>query len=75
MSAVLLKDAYEEYSRYQKDRKANNQPVLILKNGNFQPTTWENLLIGDVILIRKEEYAPCDFVVLQSSDARGRCYV
>jgi hypothetical protein len=35
VTGVLLKDAYEEYSRYKKDWQSNNQPVNILKNGNF----------------------------------------
>lgn len=49
---VLIKDAYEEYSRYKKDWISNNQPVHIL-NGKFEITTWEKLMIGDVIMIYK----------------------
>lgn len=72
---VLLKDGYEEYSRYQKDLVANNQHTQILGESGFQLTTWEKLMIGNLILVNKEEFAPCDFVVLQTSDKNGKCYV
>ena len=75
MIGVLLKDGYEEYSRYKKDKIANNQPVQILTQNGFQNTTWESLYIGNIILVKKEELAPCDFVVLQTSDNKGKCYV
>lgn len=54
---------------------ANNQRADVLREGGFRETTWERLMIGDVIMVRKEEFAPCDFVVLQTSDEKGKGYV
>ena len=72
MLTVFVKDAFEEYSRFKKDKEANNRPVLVLEGGEFVTTTWERLMIGSVIKIKCEEFSPCDFVVLQSSDKKGK---
>lgn len=39
---VLIKDAYEEFLRYRKDKEENLRPTEILqKDGIFRPGTWE----------------------------------
>lgn len=40
MLAVLIKDAYEEFYRYLKDRKENTKPVEILVDNEFKYGTW-----------------------------------
>lgn len=40
MIAVLIKDAYEEFYRYLKDREENTKPIEVWKNGSFKAVTW-----------------------------------
>ena len=75
MVTVLLKDGYEELSRYLKDREENNRSVEILDKGTFTGLASEDILIGDLVKIGKNEPFPCDVVLLQSSDSKGRCFV
>ena len=32
---TMLKDAIEDFGRYQQDKKANNKPVIVFTNGNW----------------------------------------
>lgn len=72
---VLIKDAYEQFYRYLKDKEENNRETSILTAAGFSITTVERLRIGDIVRISKDEQIPCDMVILQSSDEKGRSYV
>lgn len=72
---VLVKDAYEQFYRYLKDREENNRETTILTEDGFRVTTVEKLRIGDIVRVDKDEQVPCDIVILQSSDEKGRSYV
>lgn len=49
---VLIKDAYEEFLRYRKDKEENQRQTLILgSNGNFEPGPWESITAGRIIKI------------------------
>jgi len=75
MLTVLVKDAYEQFYRYLKDREENNRQTTILSAEGFRVTTVEKLRIGDIVRVSKDEQVPCDIVILQSSDEKGRSYV
>lgn len=75
MLAVMVKDAYEEYYRYRKDKKENEREVEVLENNHFVMKTWEQLSVGTVIKLRKENLIPCDCIVLKTSDPENKCFV
>jgi phospholipid-translocating ATPase len=53
MLAVLIKDAYEEFYRYLKDKEENERTIEIFRNGTFVICKWEELKVGDIIKIKK----------------------
>lgn len=44
-------------------------------DGLFVKKSWENLMVGDVVKISKNEYFPSDLLLLCSSYEDGLCYV
>jgi magnesium-transporting ATPase (P-type) len=68
MLAVLIKDAYEEFCRYVKDKGENERTVETFDGVRFSPRSWESLQVGDIIKIRKEDFIPCDSLVIKTSD-------
>ena len=66
--AVMIKDAYEEYYRYRKDKEENEREVDKLTDGRFELKQWGKLRVGDVIKIRKDNLIPCDCIVVKTSD-------
>lgn len=70
-----IKDIFEDYKRHKADREENESTVEIFSEGKWQPTLWKNLLVGNLIRLKSEQYSPADIVILSSSDRRGYCYI
>ena len=45
------------------------------KLGGMQPTAFEHLRVGDVVVVRKNQWLPADVVLLSTSGAEGVAYV
>uniref|UniRef100_A0A0G4I4Q1 P-type ATPase N-terminal domain-containing protein n=1 Tax=Chromera velia CCMP2878 TaxID=1169474 RepID=A0A0G4I4Q1_9ALVE len=81
LSVVLtisaLKSAVEDRKRSKSDREENLRTVLLLdeQEGKFRDALWEELLPGDVVKVREDQFFPADLVVLSCSDEFGICYV
>ena len=73
----MIKDAFEDYKRHQSDNKENNTSTRIYdpKAGAFIKEEWKNLHVGQIVKIADDEFAPCDILLLNSSDPKGICYV
>ena len=48
---------------------------LITKKKNFVKKKWKDVLIGDIIKVKEDEYFPADVVVLTTSEESNCCYV
>lgn len=72
----------EDHKRHLADNNANASPTLVLdrESKTFKPTTWANIVVGDVIKITNRELVPADIFLLAVSEAPnqppcGICYV
>jgi phospholipid-transporting ATPase len=72
---VLLKDAYEEYLRYKKDREENQRKTQILGSRGFETDVWENIHSGRVLKILEDELVPCDCLILASNLPDNKCFI
>jgi len=36
---------------------------------------WQEIAVGDIVMLRRDEAIPADILLLRSSDERGICYV
>ena len=73
----MIKDAFEDYKRHVSDNKENNTSTRVYdpKAGGFVKEEWKNLRVGQIIKIIDDEFAPCDILLLNSSDPKGIGYV
>jgi phospholipid-translocating ATPase len=54
----------------------NSRKVLVqIGSANFETTTWDQLRVGDIVKVQKDEFFPADLVLLSSSYDDGICYV
>lgn len=54
----------------------NSRKVLVhVGSGNFVTTTWDQLRVGDIVKVLKDEFFPADLILLSSSYDDGICYV
>jgi len=75
MIISLVKEAVEDYRKYKNDKKANNTKVLIFKDTKFCIDKCQNIRIGNIIKIHKDDLIPADVLVIKSSLKGGLCYM
>ena len=71
----LIKEAIEDYRKYSNDKKSNNTPVLIYTNNRFHKEKCQDIKVGNIIKIYKDELIPADVLIVKSSLKNGYCYM
>ncbi|MED6276834.1 hypothetical protein CHARACLAT_006995 [Characodon lateralis] len=77
MSLTALKDAWEDFRRYQSDRKVNNMPCFIYsrREKQYVERRWKDVRVGDFVKVVCNEIVPADLLLLYSSDPNGVCHL
>ncbi|XP_041799888.1 phospholipid-transporting ATPase VB [Chelmon rostratus] len=77
LSLTALKDAWEDFRRYQSDRKLNNTPCFIYsrKQKQFVERRWKDVRVGDFMKVVCNEIVPADLLLLHTSDPNGVCHI
>jgi phospholipid-transporting ATPase len=79
-----VKEAYEDYKRFEMDKEINNREILTYrpvadegsKEWKFQPVIWQEVEVGDIVKVTKDHRAfPADLALLQSSTPQGLCNI
>jgi phospholipid-translocating ATPase len=72
----MEKEALEDWRRFMQDVKVNSRKVAVNKSeGQFMYTHWQQLRVGDVVKVEKDQFFPADLLLLSSSYEDGICYV
>ncbi|EMS61035.1 Phospholipid-transporting ATPase 6 [Triticum urartu] len=72
----MIKEALEDWRRFMQDMKVNSRKVSVHKGeGEFEFRHWEDLCVGDVVRVEKDQFFPADLLLLSSSYEDGICYV
>ena len=71
----LFKDAYLLYSHSLHDRAFNTRRILVWSPSGFQPVSCGQLLVGQLVLVKTNESAPADLLLLACSNSDDLCYI
>lgn len=73
----LIKEAIEDWRRYKTDMEVNIRPVQVFdaSTGTFVTKLWREILVGEVVEVKKDEQFPADLLFLTSEDEEGICYI
>ncbi|GFY88383.1 aminophospholipid ATPase 3 [Actinidia rufa] len=71
----LVKEAWEDWKRFQNDKTINNTSVDVLQDQKWEPVPWKNLQVGDIVRIKQDGFFPADLLFLASTNADSVCYV
>ncbi|GJN38662.1 hypothetical protein PR202_gb27726 [Eleusine coracana subsp. coracana] len=72
----MIKEGIEDWRRFIQDMKVNNRKVGVHRgDGEFVYRHWEDLCVGDVVKVEKDQFFPADLLLLSSSYEDGICYV
>ncbi|XP_018531254.1 phospholipid-transporting ATPase VB [Lates calcarifer] len=77
LSLTALKDAWEDFRRYQSDRKLNNTPCFIYsrKEKQYIDRRWKDVRVGDFVKVLCNEIIPADLLLMHTSDPNGVCHI
>ncbi|KAL3668653.1 hypothetical protein V7S43_005952 [Phytophthora oleae] len=75
-----VRDIMEDVQRHRADTEQNRAPVRMFafvdgKAGDFNPTTCQELKVGELVRIGENEEVPADIVLVASGSPNGQCYV
>jgi phospholipid-transporting ATPase len=74
---TMLKEGYEDIKRYKQDKEINDKlaKVYSQSDGQFLDKKWEEICLGDVVYVAKEDDIPADLLMVYSSDETGLCFL
>lgn len=82
LAVSAVKEAYEDYKRYEMDKEINNRKILVCRPDEdgrkwmFRETAWKEVEVGDMVKVTKDSAAfPADVLLLQSSTNQGLCNI
>jgi len=72
----MVKDFIEDRKRQISDKRENNSEAHVLhSSGEFNVIKWEQVKVGDIVMVKRDEQFPADLILLNSSSHKGVCYV
>ncbi|GJM99809.1 hypothetical protein PR202_ga16944 [Eleusine coracana subsp. coracana] len=76
IAATMAKEGIEDWRRKQQDHELNNRIVKVHRgNGYFEETKWNDIKVGDIVKVEKDNFFPADMILLSSNYSDGICYV
>lgn len=73
---ALLKEFWDDFKRYRRDKEANSQNYSVLKENNTKvPTESWQLKVGDIIEVLANQRIPADLILLHTADSNGTVFI
>ncbi|XP_076237899.1 phospholipid-transporting ATPase IF [Calliopsis andreniformis] len=71
---TACKQGYEDYLRYVQDKHVNRTFVTVIRNKCMQEIHCEQIVVGDLVKVCRDQDIPCDLLLLFSTE-ESKCYV
>jgi phospholipid-transporting ATPase len=73
----MIKELFEDLRRYKSDQEINHKKALILNPSSikFEEKNWEDINVGDVTKVIKNDDISSDILLIRSSFDTGLCFV
>lgn len=77
LGVAMIKEAIEDYKRYRADKEVNHRPVEVMDpaTGHFAHKRWMDVVVGDVLIVKADEFFAADVLFLTAENEEGTCYV
>jgi phospholipid-transporting ATPase len=71
----MIKDFIEDLQRHKNDKKENEGDIEILTPIGFARRQWQDIMVGHIIRIKKEQYLPCDIILLDHNPEHKTAFI
>jgi phospholipid-translocating ATPase len=75
IAVTMLREAYDDFKRYRRDKELNSQLYQILTYDGVKKVPSSQLKVSDIIIIEKNQRVPADVVLLKTSEKAGTCFI
>ncbi|EDQ88909.1 uncharacterized protein MONBRDRAFT_32498 [Monosiga brevicollis MX1] len=75
LGVTAAKDANDDLKRHRSDGTINNRATTVLREGSWIEVRWSQVVVGDIIKLKSNDFVPCDLVVLSTSEEDHDCYI
>lgn len=84
VSISMAKEGYDDLRRYRLDKEENRRETLVLTSEQdfgradkkrWQLAKWQDVKVGDVIMLERDSAIPADLVLLHAQDINGTAYI
>ena len=75
LSISVFRETMQELARQQEDRRINSQQTRINRNGAWVDGKWEDVTVGDLVMVASDSPSPADIVMIASSTAGNTAYI
>jgi magnesium-transporting ATPase (P-type) len=75
MGVTSIREALEDWERHKSDRLVNTSEARVLKPQGETGIPWEDVAVGDIVLVKNRESFPADLVVVATASDDGICYI
>ncbi|MCQ2817285.1 MAG: phospholipid-translocating P-type ATPase [archaeon] len=71
----LIREATEDMARAKMDKEQNDEQVEVYRNKQWTKVTSGELMMGEIVKVKKDDAFPADLVLLDSSLPEGICFI
>ncbi|EFA84483.1 ATPase [Heterostelium album PN500] len=75
LSITILKEAYDDFQRYRRDKEANSQHYQRLTKNGFISIPSSDIKVGHFIKVETNQRVPCDMVFLRTTEKSGASFI
>ena len=75
VSVSAIREAIEDIIRWRSDTKVNGQTAHKFTSGCFTNVRWDDILVGDIIKVERDEQIPGDIVIISTSEESSMAYI
>lgn len=75
LSITAIKDGFDDLKRRVSDYKVNHRVAHILSMNTHTDNAWQNVKVGDVLRLEKDDFITADLLLLSSSEPNSLIFI
>ncbi|GAM20866.1 hypothetical protein SAMD00019534_040410, partial [Acytostelium subglobosum LB1] len=75
LSITIIKEAYDDFQRFRRDKEANSQHYLRLTRNGYESIPSSDIKVGNFIKVETNQRVPCDMVFMRTTEKNGASFI